>query len=175
MGRVKIQMFSQKIISLSTQIRDFCILHQLKLTAAESCTGGLIASAITEIQDSSKIFEYGFVVYSVKSKNKLLDVDLEVVKKYGVVSSEVAKVMAINAALKSCSDIAISSTGYVGPSADDGSKLGCIFIGLYYKGGVFVSKLDYSWIIKSENSRSEIRAKVVESALQMVVDLCTKV
>jgi nicotinamide-nucleotide amidase len=111
-------------------------LKQKKLTiaTAESATGGLIANTLTNISGSSDYFERGLVTYTNKAKVELLDVSELNLKKYGAVSSIVAKQMAKGARINSDVDIAISTTGIAGPTGGTKDKpVGTVFIGFSSK------------------------------------------
>src|SRR6185503_18341011 len=94
----------------------------LKVATAESCTGGAIAAALTDIAGSSDVFERGFVVYSNEAKTELLGVPAPLVAKHGAVSQEVAAAMAEGALAHSRADAAISVTGIAGPGGGTPSK-----------------------------------------------------
>jgi nicotinamide-nucleotide amidase len=96
--------------------------HQWKLVTAESCTGGLIAAALTEIPGSSSWFERGFVTYSNESKSELLNVDPFLIRTYGAVSQEVACAMAEGALMQSHGQFALSVTGIAGPHGGTSEK-----------------------------------------------------
>lgn len=102
---------------------------ELKLSSAESCTGGLFASCITDVPGASSVFSYGFVTYSAAAKSEILDVDIEVIENHSVVSAEVAILMAKGAQSAANSDISVSVTGYAGPEADPGRDNGNAYIG----------------------------------------------
>ena len=101
----------------------------ITITSAESCTAGMFSSSITDVAGSSAVISSAYVTYSNESKVHELGVDPELIAKYGVVSSEVAKAMAIGARERSGADIAVSVTGYAGPDADPGYNAGDAFIG----------------------------------------------
>ena len=104
--------------------------RQLKISTAESCTGGLIANTLTNISGSSNYFERGVVCYSNASKVELLSVDEDVIQKYGAVSMEVAMQMAEGVKSTSGSDIGLSVTGIMGPKGAETEKpVGLVFIG----------------------------------------------
>lgn len=104
--------------------------NKMRLATAESCTGGLIAAAITEIPGSSEVFERGFVTYSNAAKIDLLTVPTFYIEDYGAVSMEVAVAMAEGALLMSKADISISVTGTAGPDGGTEEKpVGTVFIG----------------------------------------------
>ena len=103
----------------------------LKITAAESATGGLFASSITEVPGASEVIHYSYVTYSNEAKIAL-GVPAETIGTYGVVSPQTAEAMAIAARAASGADIAISVTGYAGPDADEGHEAGEAYIGYAY-------------------------------------------
>ncbi|MBI2027479.1 MAG: CinA family protein, partial [Deltaproteobacteria bacterium] len=100
-------MNAQKIIEKLSKLK-------LKLTLAESLTGGWIAKSITDVPGASKVFEYGYITYSDVSKNEMLGVPLDIIKKYGTVSEETVATMAQNAKNKSHADIALAVSGLAG-------------------------------------------------------------
>ena len=93
---------------------------KLKISFAESCTGGMLASKITSINGASKVFNSGFITYSNLAKIKILKVNKNIIKKYGAVSSECCKAMVVNLSKISKANINVSITGIAGP--DGGSK-----------------------------------------------------
>ena len=101
----------------------------LYLSSAESCTGGVFASCITDVPGASKVFSHGFVTYSAEAKEKVLNVDKTAIHEHSVVSSEVAMMMAKGVQRASNGDIAVSITGYAGPEADEGRDNGNAYIG----------------------------------------------
>ncbi len=106
-----------------------CMIEKnLKLSLAESCTGGLVASAVTSVPGASKIFECGIVSYSERIKEELLGVPAEIIEKYGVVSAETALSMAENSRRISGSDIAVGITGLAGPGGDGVLPEGTIYV-----------------------------------------------
>lgn len=105
------------------------VQNNLTISSAESCTGGLFVSAITDVSGASNVLSSSYITYSEEAKIENLNVNAETIKKYSVVSDEVAKEMATGALKKSGSDIAISITGFAGPIADEGRDCGNAFIG----------------------------------------------
>lgn len=104
---------------LIEEIASYLQKNKWQLVTAESCTGGLISSCLTEMPGSSLWFERGFVTYSNLAKEEMLSVDHELIKAHGAVSDEVALAMAVGALQYSAGDIAVSVTGIAGP--DGGS------------------------------------------------------
>ena len=101
----------------------------LTISAAESCTGGLFASAITDVPGASEVLYASYVTYSAQSKIDELGVSAGTIEKYGVVSRETAEAMAMGARKRSGADIAVSVTGFAGPDADPGHDAGEAYIG----------------------------------------------
>lgn len=111
----------------------------LRLAAAESCTGGLIAATLTAIAGSSDVVERGFVTYSNEAKCELLGVSAESLASAGAVSEEVARAMADGALSRSRADIALSVTGIAGPGgATETKPVGLVFIGGARRGGTLL-------------------------------------
>lgn len=133
------------------------VVHQLQrrrlwLSSAESCTGGMFASCITDVAGASSVFAEGFVTYSVEAKSEILGIDTAVIDKFSVVSGEVAVLMADGARRKSKSDISVSVTGYAGPEADEGRENGNAFIG-YSCGGKLGNKRGFIELNTKRNDR----------------------
>ena len=153
-------------MNLVQQVFDELSVHGLKLATAESCTGGMVAAAITDIAGSSAIFDRGFVTYSNAAKVEQLGVAYDLITKFGAVSEEEAMAMAQGALLNSAADLAISITGVAGPSGGSDSKP----VGLVH----FALATRDETISKVQNfgplEREVIRQKAVNAALQMVLD-----
>ena len=138
----------------------------LKIAVAESCTGGLIANRITNVQGASEYFEMGFVTYSNDAKELFLFVPEEMIAKAGAVSYEVAQLMAQGVREVTDVDVALSVTGIAGPGGGTPEKpVGTVYIGLASKEGVFVRKFLFS------GDRIEIKQQTSEEALKMVRDV----
>lgn len=147
------------------------IEKNLKLATAESCTGGLIGKRITNVSGASKVFDCGIISYSNEIKHRLLGVSEEALEKYGAVSEEVAKQMAIGALRISGADIAVSVTGIAGPTSDGTSKpVGLSYIALADKDNVWVKELntsrkdrDYNRFVNSSNALNMVRMYINKS------------
>lgn len=134
----------QNLYVLSKQLGDVCLAHQTKIAFAESCTGGLVSSVITEVAGSSMWFNGAAVVYSNQAKENILGVSPEILKQYGAVSEETAKAMAKGALEKLSADIALSITGIAGPTGGTTEKpVGTVCFGLADKNGFCETKTEY--------------------------------
>lgn len=157
-------MASARIAALAQSIIDGAREKKLKITTAESCTGGMIASAITDISGSSVIFDFGFVTYANEAKADLLYVPSDVLERHGAVSAETARAMAEGALARARADIAVSVTGIAGP--DGGTKekpVGLVWFGLATRSGVRAERRLFA-----KAPRAFVRTKSVETALMLV-------
>ncbi len=136
-------------------------------TTVESCTGGLIAGAMTSVSGSSSVFEYGFVTYSNEAKTALVGVPADLFPEFGAVSEPVARAMADGALARSGADIALSVTGIAGPTgATPGKPVGMVCFGLAQKGA--------DTLIQTQQfgnpGRDEVRRLSVELALNWAIE-----
>ena len=116
---------------ISENIVKKLIKKKIKISIAESCTGGLLSSTITSVSGSSKVFTLGLVAYSNQSKIKVLKVSKKIIRKYGAVSEQVCLSMAKNVAKIGKTNMAVSVTGIAGPSGGTRKKpVGLIYIGI---------------------------------------------
>lgn len=137
----------------------------LRIATAESCTGGMIAAAITDIAGSSAIFGYGFVTYANEAKTSMLGVDPDVIAAEGAVSEAVARAMAAGALQNSGADLAVAVTGIAGP--DGGSALkpvGTVWFGLVKRGAVGIAER-----VVFPGDRAAIRAATLDHALRLLM------
>lgn len=135
------------------------------LATAESCTGGMIAAAMTDIAGSSAVFERGFVTYSNEAKIEILDVNPITIQAFGAVSEQCARLMARGAFAHSLADIAVSVTGIAGPDGgSDDKPVGLVYIGLATEDHAEVHRHEFS------GDRASIRQQTVEAALNHVID-----
>ncbi len=136
-----------------------------KLAAAESCTGGAIATALTDIAGSSDVFERGFVVYSNEAKTELLGVPAALIARHGAVSHEVAAAMAEGAIARSRADIVVSVTGIAGPGGGSAAKpVGLVYIGCARRGGAPAVERHVF-----PGDRAAVRAASVKRALELLL------
>ena len=116
---------------ISENIVKKLIKKKIKISIAESCTGGLLSSTITSVSGSSKVFALGLVAYSNQSKIKVLKVSKKIIRKYGAVSEQVCLTMAKNVAKIGKTYMSVSVTGIAGPSGGTRKKpVGLIYIGI---------------------------------------------
>ena len=129
-------MFDDDITARAAALLERYRAAGLKLATAESCTGGLIAAALTEIAGSSDVVERGFVTYSNEAKSELLDVPPALIAEKGAVSAEVAEAMVRGALARSRADAAVSVTGIAGPGGATAEKpVGLVYLGACRRGG----------------------------------------
>ncbi len=115
-------MFDHEIRDAAERVLTSCRTHRLKVVTAESCTGGLVAAALTAIAGSSDVVDRGFVTYSNEAKHEMLGVALDTIEKHGAVSEATARAMARGALTHSLSDISVSVTGVAGPGGGSAEK-----------------------------------------------------
>src|SRR5271156_6169715 len=121
---------------LAMTVLDACRIARLTLATAESCTGGMVAAALTDIAGSSDVVERGFVTYSNAAKNQLLGVPADLIDAHGAVSAEVAAAMAEGAIANAPVDLAVSVTGIAGPGGATPTKpVGLVLICLARRDG----------------------------------------
>jgi nicotinamide-nucleotide amidase len=146
---------------------DLCRRHSLRLTTVESCTGGLIAAALTDIAGSSDIMECGFVTYSNAAKTMLVGVPAEMIETYGAISRQVAMAMAEGGLKHSRADIAVAVTGIAGPDGGSETKpVGLVHMAVAYRNH---ETLHYEARFGT-GRRDRIRHAAVEQALALVAE-----
>ncbi len=161
-------MFDDRVLVLAKAVIDDARKKKLTIATAESCTGGLIAGALTEIPGASDVVTSGFVVYSNQAKIKLLGVRPLLITHHGAVSEEVARAMAEGALERSGANLVVSCTGIAGPSGGTREKpVGLVHIAAARKGE------DTLWeeCRFGNIGRSEVRMRSVEAALKLLVQL----
>ncbi len=144
---------------------EILIKKKLKISVAESCTGGLLASKITSISGASKIFNLGFITYSNQSKMKILKVDKKIIKKYGAVSHQCCRAMVNNLSKISKTNINVSITGIAGPNGGTKNKP----VGLVYIGVKKGNKLRVNKCLFNIKNRSLVQKAAVKKALDLVL------
>jgi nicotinamide-nucleotide amidase len=141
-----------------------CRSKGIMLATAESCTGGLIAAALTAIAGSSDVVDRGFVTYSNQSKNEMIGVPIALIETHGAVSEEVARAMAEGTLARSRAAIVVSVTGVAGPGGGSAEKpVGLVCFGLACTGKPVVSERHVF-----PGDRAAIRAETVVHAFKMI-------
>ncbi|HTW69163.1 MAG TPA: nicotinamide-nucleotide amidohydrolase family protein [Acetobacteraceae bacterium] len=124
-------MLSPALLDQAASLLDACRARGVRLATAESCTGGLIAAALTAIAGSSDVVDRGFITYSNESKTELVGVAAELIARHGAVSEDVARAMAVGALARSRANMAVSVTGVAGPGGGSFEKpVGMVWFGL---------------------------------------------
>ena len=138
---------------------------KLKISFAESCTGGLLASTITSINGASKVFNLGLVTYSNQAKIKVLKVNKNIIKRYGAVSHECCTAMVKNLSKISKANINVSITGIAGPKGGTKKKpVGLVYIGVKKGNKVYINK----YLFKNKK-RSSIQKATVKKAINSIL------
>ena len=150
---------------LAKKIVKILIKKKLKISFAESCTGGLLSSAITSVNGSSKVFTLGLLTYSNQSKTQILKVSKNIIRKYGSVSEQVCLAMVKNLSKISKTNISVSITGIAGPSGGTKIKpVGLVYVGIKKNDRVQVKK----YLFKN-NGRSYIQKAAVNKSLRLIL------
>ena len=148
---------------LASAVLDACRARGWRIATAESCTGGLIASALTAIAGSSDVVECGYVTYSNAAKAAMLGVDPALIEANGAVSRPVAAAMAAGALARSGTQMAVSVTGVAGPGGGSADKpVGTVWFGLALAGSVTTERVTFP------GDRDAVRAATVVHALRLL-------
>lgn len=160
-------LFPPDIVSLATLLLQDCRERKLRLVTAESCTGGLVAGALTEIAGSSDVVDRGFVTYSNRAKQALLGVPGDLIADVGAVSEPVARFMAEGALEASDAHIAVAVTGVAGPGGGSPMKpVGTVHFATARANGPIVHRREQF----GDLGRSRIRLEAVRVALEMMAE-----
>jgi nicotinamide-nucleotide amidase len=136
------------------------------LATAESCTGGMISAACTDLAGSSAWFERGFVTYSNEAKTELLGVDAALIKQHGAVSEEVARAMATGAVARSRAQVSVAVTGVAGPTGGSAAKpVGTVWFGFQVDGQLT------SEMRRFDGDRAAVRSATMQHAVQRLLQL----
>ena len=150
---------------LAKKIVKILIKKKLKISLAESCTGGLLSSAITSVNGSSKVFTLGLLTYSNQSKTQILKVSKNIIRKYGSVSEQVCLAMVKNLSKISKTNMSVSITGIAGPSGGTKIKpVGLVYVGIKKNDRAEVKK----YLFKN-NGRSYIQKATVNKSLRLIL------
>jgi nicotinamide-nucleotide amidase len=150
---------------LARAVLEAARVRRVMLAAAESCTGGLVAAALTDIAGASDVFDRGFVTYSNAAKRELLGVPAELIERHGAVSEPVVRAMAEGALLASAAGLAVAVTGVAGPGGGSTEKpVGLVWFAV----AVRASETRSEERRFGDRGRAAIRAAATETALQLV-------
>ncbi len=148
-------------------IRDFTAAG-LMVSTAESCTGGLIAGALTEISGSSAVVDRGFVTYTNVAKMQMLGVQEETLARFGAVSEETARQMVHGALFRSRAHLAVAVTGIAGPGGGSPEKpVGLVHLAAKSRSG----KLVHRKMLYGDIGRTDVRLATIRTALQMLIEI----
>ena len=156
-------------MSLNEKVITLLKKKKLKISFAESCTGGLLSSAITSINGSSKVFEMGLITYSNQAKTTVLKIPKNIIKKYGAVSIQCCLAMVNNLSKISISKVCISITGIAGPKGGSKKKpVGLVYIGIKIGKKVFVKKCNFK-----NKGRLFIQKQTIKKTFNLLIKLIT--
>ena len=157
-------MTSERVVEQVAELADLLLKKRWLLATAESCTGGLIAAACTDLAGSSAWFERGFVTYSNAAKIELLDVDAALIAQHGAVSEAVARAMAQGALAKSRAQVAVSVTGVAGPTGGSAAKpVGTVWFGFATSANVVTETRLFA------GDRAAVRQATVQHAFERLI------
>jgi nicotinamide-nucleotide amidase len=156
------------VTAAATELVNLCITRKLTIATAESCTGGLVAGALTEVPGSSAVLDRGFVTYSNDAKQQMLGVPTETLRDYGAVSRQTAEAMAQGALAKAKTDLAVSITGIAGPGGGSADKpVGLVHFAAVARDGTTM----HAGKRFGDIGRAQVRHKSVLQALAMLKEL----
>ena len=157
-------MFEAETLTLAESVLDVCRARNWRLATAESCTGGLVAAALTAIAGSSDVVERGFVTYSNDAKSELLGIPVEIIATHGAVSAETAAAMAQGAVTRAPVDLAVSVTGVAGPGGATPTKpVGLVLFGVARRDGTCRTERHVF-----TGDRSAVRQAALQVALKLL-------
>ena len=150
---------------LAKKMVKHLLKKKIKISIAESCTGGLLASSITSISGSSRVFVLGLVPYSNQSKIKVLKIPKKIIRKYGAVSAQVCLAMAKNVGKIGNTSMSVSITGIAGPNGGTKRKpVGLVYVGIKKKNKINIKK----YLFKNKK-RSHIQQATVNKSLGLIL------
>jgi nicotinamide-nucleotide amidase len=162
---MKREMTAAELRRMARRVLDLCRKRGLRVATAESCTGGLVAGALTEIAGSSDVVDRGFVTYSNAAKEAMLGVPAATLDRYGAVSGETAAAMVKGALKNSLADIVVSITGIAGPGGGTKQKpVGLVYFAAGRRGGKRLARRR----LYGNIGRRRVRACSVAQALAML-------
>ena len=161
---------------LASLVVAACADRNVRLATAESCTGGLIAAALTDVPGSSAVLDRGFVTYSNEAKAEMLGVPMELIERHGAVSHQVAAMMALGAVIHSHATMSVAVTGIAGPGGGSAEKpVGLVFLAAAHRGEdeALVVREDRLLLTEAaeQTGRTGVRAATVKAALQAISEV----
>ncbi len=157
-------MINEELYKISIKAIDILRQYKLKISTAESCTGGMVSSYITSVPGVSEFFELGITSYSCRIKNEILNVNNKTLEQFGAISEQTAREMAENVRKISKSDIGLAVTGVAGPDSSEGHPAGYVYISVSGKNGTKVELLN----IKPKN-RNYIREQATKALFNLLI------
>lgn len=158
----------KQLLAQAATLLATCRARGETVAVAESCTGGLVAAALTAIPGSSAVFERGFVTYSNAAKSEMLGVPFWLIERHGAVSEDVARAMAGGALTHSRASLAVAVTGVAGPDGGTPDKP----VGLvHFAAGRRDEPIRHATVLFGDLGRAEIRRRSVEQALALLLSL----
>ena len=158
-------------MTLEEELGKYLIENKLTIATAESCTGGLLSSKLTDVSGSSEYVKLNFVTYANEAKHKILGVSWDILNYFGAVSEECAEAMANGLYEATDCDIALCTTGIAGPTGGTKEKpVGLVYISMRYKGIVTVKEVKLSPTLP----RIEMKEQFANQALKLALDILTR-
>lgn len=159
----------EHLIQHAERVLDAARARGKTITTAESCTGGLLAACLTEVEGASDVFDRGFITYSNEGKTDLLGVGIDLLANFGAVSEEVARAMAEGALMRSQADVGLSITGIAGPSGGSQEKpVGLVWFGVATREGITI-RLTSEPHMFGNIGRTRVRHHAAETALGLLL------
>ena len=158
-------------MTLEEELGKYLIENKLTIATAESCTGGLLSSKLTDVSGSSEYVKLNFVTYANEAKHKILGVSWDILNNFGAVSEECAEAMANGLYEATDCNIALCTTGIAGPTGGTQEKpVGLVYISMRYKGIVTVKEVKLSPTLP----RIEMKEQFANQALKLALDILTR-
>lgn len=157
-------------MTLEEQLAEILIENKLTIATAESCTGGLLSSRLTDVSGSSDYIKLNFVTYANEAKHQILDVSWDILNNYGAVSEECAEAMANGLQKITGCDIALCTTGIAGPTGGTQEKpVGLVYISIKYNNIVTIKEIK----LDSKTPRIEMKRLFADEALKLAISTLT--
>ena len=158
-------------MNIEEKLGKYLIENNLTIATAESCTGGLVSSRLTDVSGSSEYVKLNFVTYANEAKNKILGVDWDILNTYGAVSEQCAEAMAEGLQKATGCDIALCTTGIAGPTGGSADKpVGLVYISVKYKNITTIKEIKLS----QNTPRKQMKEQFATHAMQLAYDVLTQ-